>query len=98
VVKATPIVLYPDTTGRVRVDFDSLEPGTIARDVIPNPPRTLFIKEAEACGCNILDGLGMLVNQSAIAIKNWSVLKPATGVTRRAIGALFANTVESSGR
>jgi hypothetical protein len=92
VVKATLIGLYPETTARVAVHFGTVERGPIACDVILNAPRTLFIREAEARGCNILDGLGMLVNQSAIAIKNRSVLKPGTGVMRGGLGVCYSRT------
>jgi len=44
----------------------------VVADVIPNPPRTHFIKDAEARGCTTLDGLGMLVNQGVIGIKYWT--------------------------
>lgn len=40
--------------------------------VIPNPPRTRLIREAEARGCVTPDGLGMLVNQATIGIKHWT--------------------------
>ena len=36
----------------------------VVADVIPNPPRTNLVKDAEAIGCTVLDGLGMLVNQA----------------------------------
>jgi shikimate dehydrogenase len=36
------------------------------RGVIPNPPNTLFLREAEVRGAVTLDGLGMLVYQGAI--------------------------------
>ena len=42
-VNAVPVGLYPDTTPRVSVLFDSLQAAIIAGDVIPNPPRILFI-------------------------------------------------------
>jgi shikimate dehydrogenase len=35
----------------------------VVADVIPNPPRTQLIREAEVRGCILLDGLGMLVSQ-----------------------------------
>ena len=44
----------------------------IVADAITNPPRTHFIKDAEARGCKALDGLGMLVNQGVIALKYWT--------------------------
>src|SRR5438874_2372400 len=62
-VNATSIGLSPDVHARVPVAAGSFRPGLLACDVIPNPPRTRFLAEAEARGCDTLDGLGMLVNQ-----------------------------------
>jgi shikimate dehydrogenase len=62
VINATAIGLYPHVHDRLDVDIDSLRPSMVVADVIPNPPRTHFIKDAEARGCTIVDGLGMLVN------------------------------------
>ena len=44
----------------------------LVADVIPNPPRTQLIREAEKRGCKVLDGLGMLVNQGVIGVKYWT--------------------------
>ncbi|HKN28054.1 MAG TPA: shikimate dehydrogenase [Roseiarcus sp.] len=72
VINATSIGLYPDIDGRLDLDIDSLAPSMVAADLIPNPPRTLFLRGATECGCRTLDGLGMLVNQGVIGIKYWT--------------------------
>ena len=53
--------------------------------MIGNPPRTRFIREAEARGCRTLDGLGMLVNQGIIAVQYWTGIETDSGVMRRAL-------------
>src|SRR5262249_25566345 len=63
VINATSIGLYPNVHDRLDLDIESLRPGMVVADVIPNPPRTHLIEDAEARGCTIVDGLGMLVNQ-----------------------------------
>ena len=90
-MNATPIGLYPDVTARVPVEIGSIEPETIVCDVIPNPPETRLIALAAARGCQVLDGLGMLVNQGAITIKLWSGLQPDSEVMRRALCDVFSN-------
>jgi shikimate dehydrogenase len=72
VINATSIGLYPDVDGRLDIDIESLKPSMVVADVIPNPPRTRFIKDAERRGCTTVDGLGMLVNQGVIGIKYWT--------------------------
>ena len=75
VINATSIGLYPDIDARLALNLDSLSADMVVADVIPNPPRTNFVKDAEARGCKVLDGLGMLVNQGITGIEYW------TGVT-----------------
>ena len=84
-VNATSIGLHPDVDARVPLDLESLRPGTVVADVIPNPPRTRLIRDAEARGCTVLDGLGMLVNQGVIAIRHWTGVDPDPAVMRAAL-------------
>ena len=89
VVNATSIGLYPDVDARVKVDMASITPSMVVADIIPNPPRTLLIREAEAKGCRVIDGLGMLVNQGVIGIKYWTGLDVDAGVMRRTVEEIF---------
>ena len=89
VVNATSIGLYPDVEARVKVDMASITPSMVVADIIPNPPRTLLIREAEAKGCRVIDGLGMLVNQGVIGIKYWTGLDVDAGVMRRTVEEIF---------
>lgn len=89
-VNATPIGLYPDVSARVPVLLDSLAPGTLVADVIPNPPRTPFLAEAEARGLEIIDGLEMLVNQGVLGVEYWTGLRPDPMVMRSALLRVFA--------
>jgi shikimate dehydrogenase len=84
-VNATSIGLFPDVDARLPLDPESLRPGTVVADVIPNPPRTRLIRDAEARGCKVLDGLGMLVNQGVIAIRHWTGVDPDPAVMRAAL-------------
>jgi len=90
VVNATSIGLFPDVDARVPIAVDSLRPGMLVADVIPNPPRTRLLRDAEARGCTVLDGLGMLVNQGVICIRHWTGRDPDPEVMRRALEGIFA--------
>lgn len=90
-INATSIGLYPDTSAPP-VEFGEVDPKTIVADVIPNPPRTRFLEAAEARGCEIIDGLGMLVNQGRIGITYWSGVDPDTSVMRGALEELFGTS------
>lgn len=74
-----------DPSGRVPVDFSTVAPLCVVADVVFNPVDTQFLKAARARGCKTLDGLGMLVNQGAIAFKRWTGVDPDTGVMRDAV-------------
>jgi shikimate dehydrogenase len=89
VINATSIGLYPEIGARLDLDVDSLAPSMIVADIIPNPPRTRLIVDAEQRGCRVLDGLGMLVNQGVIGIKYWTGVDVDAGVMRRTIQGLF---------
>ncbi len=91
VINATSIGLYPDLEARVPLVLDTLHPGLIVCDVIPNPPRTRLLRDAESRGCTTLDGLGMLVNQGIIGIQVWSGQSPDPEVMRQALQTLFAS-------
>jgi shikimate dehydrogenase len=82
---ATSIGLYPNVTDKPNLDYDSIRAGMIVCDVIPNPPRTAFLREAEARGARTLDGLGMLVYQGAIAFKMWTGHDANISVMRTAL-------------
>ena len=59
-------------------------------DVIPNPPRTAFLEEAEARGCVAIDGLGMLVDQAVIGVRHWNGFNASVDVMRSALSELFS--------
>jgi len=90
VVNATSIGLFPNVDARLPLVVQSLRPGVVVADVIVNPPRTRLVRDAEARGCMVLDGLGMVVNQGAIGIKYWTGVDVDAGVMRRTVEALFA--------
>jgi shikimate dehydrogenase len=89
VINATSIGLYPNLHDRLDLDIESLRPGMVVADVIPNPPRTHLIKDAVARGCTIVDGLGMLVNQGVIGIKYWTGVDADAAVMRRKLEEIY---------
>lgn len=92
VVNATSIGLHPHGDEQLDIDWATLRPGMVVADAIPNPPRTHLIRTAEAAGCTVLDGLGMLVNQGAIAIRLWSGVDVDRAVMRRALEDIFGRS------
>ena len=90
VINATSIGLFPDITAQPEIVLNTLTRGMVVADVIPNPPRTLFLRNAEALGCTVLDGLGMLINQGVLGIKYWTGIDANSAVMRAALEEVFA--------
>lgn len=89
-INATSIGLYPDVSECPPLDFESLSPTTVVADVVPNPPRTLFLRSAEERGFRTIDGLGMLINQGRTGIEYWTGVDPDPTVMRKALENVFA--------
>ena len=89
VINATSVGLFPDVEGRLNLDPDSLGPGMVVADVIPNPPQTRLLRDAQARGATVLDGLGMLVNQGVTSIRHWTGIDADPTVMRSKIEDLF---------
>jgi shikimate dehydrogenase len=89
VINATSIGLFPDTQARLDIDVESLRPGMLVADVIPNPPKTHLVRDAESRGCAVIDGLEMLVNQGVIGIKYWTGVDADPKVMRDALLDIF---------
>ena len=71
-INATSVGLHPHGDQCPDVDFDTVQPGMVACDVIFNPVDTPFLTRAAARGARTIDGLGMLVNQGAINYTLWT--------------------------
>jgi shikimate dehydrogenase len=83
-INATSIGLG-DEDARIPLNVESLRPELVVADVIFNPPQTQLIRDANARGCQTLDGLGMLVNQAVIGFKIWTGVDPDAAVMREAL-------------
>lgn len=89
-VNATSIGLFPNINDKPELVYNTITANMTVSDVIPNPPHTPFLKEAEARGARTLDGLGMLVYQGAIGFKMWTGLDAPVAVMREALAKAFA--------
>jgi shikimate dehydrogenase len=84
-VNATTVGLRGAAAQRLEIEAGSLRSGLVVADVIPNPPLTALLRDAREQGCVTLDGLGMLVEQAAIAISYWTGREADRSVMRRAL-------------
>lgn len=82
VVNATSMGM--EGKGALRVPLDALMPGALATDLVYTPLMTPFLVEAQARGCRIVDGLGMLLHQGAPGFERWFGSRPEVDDALRA--------------
>jgi shikimate dehydrogenase len=69
-INTTPLGMTPNTeTCAWEGDFP---PGAFVYDLVYNPPETLLMKRARAAGLQASNGLGMLIEQAALAFELWT--------------------------
>jgi shikimate dehydrogenase len=88
-VNATSIGLFPNVSEKPDIAYETITQAMTVCDVIPNPPHTPFLREAESRGAKTLDGLGMLVYQGAIGFKMWTGLEAPVDVMHQALKKVF---------
>lgn len=70
----------------LRVPLDALSPQALVTDLVYTPLVTPFLAEAEARGCRVVDGLGMLLHQAAPGFERWFGRRPEIDAeTRRVV-------------
>jgi shikimate dehydrogenase len=72
-VNTTPVGMYPqgEKSPVVQGAIDRISAGAIVYDLIYNPNPTQFLKDVQLRGARAIDGLEMLVQQGAAALKIW---------------------------
>lgn len=70
----------------LQINMEKLSPQTLVTDIVYTPLMTKFLQEAQAHGCKIVDGLGMLLHQAAPGFERWFNHRPEVDEdTRKAI-------------
>jgi shikimate dehydrogenase len=72
VVNATPIGMYPEVEPSPWPAELPLPPGAAVYDLIYNPGETSLMRAARLAGLPVRGGLGMLVEQAALAFECWT--------------------------
>jgi len=85
VVNATPIGLKVDDS-KLPIDVDVLPITALVMDMIFNPPLTPLLQTARAHGCQVLNGLSMLLYQGALAFELWTGCPAPIEIMQKAIG------------
>lgn len=75
IVNCTPLGMVPHTNTSPWPDGVTYPRDAIVYDLVYNPLETLFVSEAREAGLMATTGLGMLVEQAALAFERWTGLK-----------------------
>jgi shikimate dehydrogenase len=70
IINTTPLGTWPNIEESPDIPYNLLTPEHLVYDLIYNPEKSLFLKQAESAGATIMNGLNMLKLQ---AEKSWEI-------------------------
>lgn len=70
--------------GAFDLPLDRLDRAALVTDIVYTPLITPFLAQAQARGCAIVDGLGMLLHQAVPGFERWFGLRPEVDAATRA--------------
>lgn len=76
IINTTPLGMNPNINEIPPLDTKWLSPSQLLVDLIYNPLETRLMKEAKAQGCQVSNGLGMLIYQGVLSFKLWTGQEP----------------------
>ena len=71
-VNATCVGLHPNVEDKPDINYSTILPHMVVCDVVFNPVDPLFLQEARKQGAKTVSGIGMLVQQGALAFTLWT--------------------------
>ncbi|WP_332690801.1 shikimate dehydrogenase [Halalkalibacter lacteus] len=75
------------------LSLENLRAGAIASDLIYNPLKTKFLKEAQVRGGKSHTGIGMFVNQAALSFEHWTGVRPDHNRMRKLVLEKLGGTI-----
>jgi shikimate dehydrogenase len=91
-VNCTPVGMHPNDEASPWPDDLPLPKNAAVYDLVYNPRETLLVKRARAAGLPAATGLGMLVEQAALAFERWTGLEAPRDVMRGAVESKKVNS------
>jgi shikimate dehydrogenase len=85
IVNTTPIGMTPNIDKSPWPDNSPFPPHAVIYDLVYNPRETKFVKDACLQGRSATTGLGMLIEQAALAFEIWTGHKPQRDVLFKAV-------------
>ena len=85
IVNTTPVGMHPDEDASPWPEHLSFPPNSHVYDLIYHPQETRLMQQARNAGCRAGNGLGMLLQQGALAFEIWTGLRPPFDVMAAAL-------------
>ncbi|OLO38850.1 shikimate dehydrogenase [Alkalihalophilus pseudofirmus] len=75
IINTTSVGMSPNVD-QLPIALNNIKQDAVVSDLIYNPLKTKLLQEAEAKGATVLNGVGMFVEQGALAFEKWTGTKP----------------------
>jgi shikimate dehydrogenase len=85
IINATSLGMHGDVSPLSAEQIARFASDTVVYDMIYNPSQTYLLRQAQAMGLRIANGLSMLLYQGALAFKLWTKLDAPLAVMRAAL-------------
>lgn len=70
----------------LKLSLENITPGTVVNDLVYTPLKTELLARGDAAGCQVVDGLGMLLHQASPGFERWFGYRPEVDeALRRAV-------------
>lgn len=84
-VNTTPLGMLPKIEGNPWPAALPLPAGALVYDLVYNPPASALLQQARAQGLPVRSGIGMLVEQAALALERWTGFHISRDAMRQAV-------------
>lgn len=84
VIHCTPIGMHPKIDASL-VPADLFRPAQVVFDIVYTPLETKLLADARACGCRIIPGIEMFLNQAVLQFEHFTGVPAPTEVMRRVL-------------
>lgn len=84
ILNTTPLGMTPNVATSPWLDGTPFPPTAFVYDLVYNPAETLLVRQARAAGLRATTGLGMLIEQGALAFELWTGTTAPRAVMRTA--------------
>jgi shikimate dehydrogenase len=86
IVNTTPVGMHPHENASPWPKNIPFPENAIIYDLVYNPRETLLVKQARSAGLPAFTGIGMLIEQAALAFERWTGLEAPRKTMRQAVG------------